>query len=383
MAVTILQQPAQASIQSSDDPLQYVFSSNQTGQANFSFYVQTFYNTALVSEDMVFPERAGGIGQIDIRQIIQPLVAAQRRVPPTIYGGENLREVYILVWERYGNPPALQSLQPSAIFKVMKAATDEETFKVDWLTLNYQPSLKWLTNAPNNTMYVQRGNPVFASILNSDALCLVEAYYFNSAGAVIGIGTSNIQNPFDKINIHLDEALMTSHVAPNNFNDIARIDIALNQSEGLRFLFLEAGCGDPVQLNWLNNIGGVDQFLFTHNRQRRFKTEIREFKKQFGVWNDNPTPGNYYVHDPLQSGPTHYLKVTEPTGAIHSGWVTEEYQHWFSEIIQSVDVIAVEGSNSERIPVTDTKSTLDENRFMDTLNFTVNYKKSNFKSINT
>lgn len=383
MAITILQQPNSNSIQSSDDPLVYAFSSNQTGQANFSFIVETIYNSAVVSEDMVFPELAGGIAKWDIRQVVQPIVQAQERGPVGLFNGENLRSVFIRIYERYGSPPVNQSLAVTNVCKLMKASTDEETYEYEWLTNNYTPSLKWLTNAPNNTMHVQRGNPVFASILNTDAQCLVEAYYFNSAGAVIGLGTSGVQIGTDKVNVHIDEALMASHVAPNSLDDVVRLDIALNQSEGLRFLFVDKGCGDEVQLNWLNNVGGIDQFLFTHNRERRLNTEIRGFKRQFGRWNPDPTPGNYYVHDPTKSGPTHYLKVTSPKGSIHSGWVPEVYQHWFAEIFQSVDVIAVNGSGVEKIPVTDTATTLDKNRFNETLNFTVRYKKSSFKSINT
>jgi len=381
MAVSILQQPAANSIQSSDDPLVFVFSSNQTGQPNFSFIVETTYNSQIVSEDQVFPELIGGIAQFDVEQVLRPLLKAQKRGPVGLFNGENLRELSVTVFERYGTPAGLQSLAVTNVCKIMKAATDEETYAPGWLAANYPPGQKWLTNAPEGVMLVGRGNPVYGSILNTDAQCLVEAQYFDLAGAYVTSGTSGVQTGTDKVNVCLDEALMLSHISPATLDQISRVDVYLNQSNRISFQFVDQECTQAVQLNWLNNIGAVDQFIFTHNREREFTSEISEYTKQFGQWQETPSPGNYYTHNALTSGVTHYLKVISAAGSIHTGWINEANQNWLAEIFQSVEVHAVVGSESEKLPVTNTKSTLDQSRFEDLLNFTVNYKKSNFKSI--
>lgn len=383
MAITILQQPTANSIQSSDDAIQYVFQSDQTTQANFSFIVETIYNTQTVSVDQVFPEVAGGIAKWNAGEVLLPLLKAQTRGPVGLFNGENLRTLSLRIFERYGTPPTNQSLAVTSTCKVMKAATDEETFEPSWLTLNYPPGQKWLTNAPNETMHVGRGNPVFGSILNTDPQVLVEAYYFDSSNALLAVGTSGIQTGTDKVNVHIDEALMLTHLGGTPLSQVSRMYIAVNNSDSLQFIFKDAPCEEAIQLNWINNIGAVDQFLFTHNRQKQFTITSSEYKKQFGNWVDIPTPNNYYTHDALQSGVTHYLKVVAAKGSIHSGWIEEQYQHWLNEIYYSVDVRAVAGTEYERIPVTDTEAVLDKNRFKDILNFTVNYKKTNFKSITT
>lgn len=386
MAITILQQPTANSFQSSDDPIQYVFSSDQTGQPNFSFIVETVYNTQVVSIDQVFPELAGGVAQWDARKVVQPLLKAQQRGPVGLFNGENLKLLGLRIFERYGTPAINQLLAVTSLCKVMKAATSEDNFRPGWLALDYTPSVKWLTNAPGSngsTMHVARGNPVFGSILNTDPQCLVEANYFDLSGGFVVQDTSLVQPGVDKVNVHIDQALMLAALGATPLSQISRIDIALNQSETLRFVFVDESCTTGVQLNWLNNVGAVDQFLFTHNRERQLNVETSDYKKQFGRWNPTPTPGNYYTHNALDSGVTHYLKVIAEKGSIHSGWIDEQYQNWLNEIYQSVDVRAVIGSQYEKIPVTDTQATIDQNRFNDLLNFTVNYKKSNFKSITT
>ena len=380
MAITYLQQPVTDSIQASDTPIVYVFSSNQTTQPNFSFVVDTLYNGIVVQTDMVFPER-GNRAHFDAGKVALP----NTRVTPRATALVNLSAlgtVQIRVAERYGTTPVIQPWSASNICKVLKASCPNPQYALNWVSDKYEPSVKWLTDAPGVNTYVSRKHPLYASILNIDDDVLIEAYGYDVDDNAISIVTSGAITGNDKVDVMLTPAMLTAGLVPGNtLQDVVRLEVYMNQSEALRFTYVDEECGTFNQLNWRNNVGGFDQFLFTHNREDSSAISALEYKKQFGAWDTN----NVFQFDDTSTGDTTYLKTVQPSGTLFSGWISEAYQNWLNEIYFSVDVLmySMNGSASvlEKITVTDTKATISQARFEDVLNFEVGFKKSTFKTI--
>jgi hypothetical protein len=206
-------------------------------------------------------------------------------------------------------------------------------------------------------------------------------YYYASGGVIAGFTSATFQDK-DKVTVMLSAGIMQFQLGAIPLSSVAKVGISLNQSDVFTIIFDRQLCGEGVQLSWVNNIGGFDQFLFTHNAEREFSIETKQFDRQFGSW-AQPNAFRPYAFDASTSGTTHYVKEIQPSGSIYSGWIPQTYQNWLNELYWSVDVVAIDGTKRERIPVTDTKSTIDKSRFEDALSFEVNYKKSSFKSINT
>ena len=375
MAVTYIQQPTSGSIQSSDNPIPFVFSGSNIAQPNFCFIVETYVNGTIASTDMIFAEK-GSRAHYDAINVTLPYLKPSPR-STGLATLQNLPTMYIKVAERYGTTPVTHAFTQSNTIKLVKACTNEESFALDWITDKYTPSEKWITNAPNVTLLLSKKYPVWASIFNSQPDVQVEVYTYDADGINNGILSSGMLATADRVNVQVTPAMIEAEIAPLTMADVARMDIYMNQSDPLHVIFIDEDCGEFHQLSWLNNMGAYDQMLFTHNRDQESAIQIQEYKKQFGNW----TTSNTFEHDPLKSGDTPYSKTIQPTGSIYSGWIAEAYQNWLSEIFDSVDAILLEGDQIERIIVTDTKATKDKHRFMDILNFQVNYKKSNFKSI--
>jgi len=83
MAVTIEQQPITLHMLSGN-PIVWVFSSNQTVQVNFSYYVEVYVDSVLHSTHQVFPE-SGIYGKFDVSEIAESVLSAPL-LPTTITG---------------------------------------------------------------------------------------------------------------------------------------------------------------------------------------------------------------------------------------------------------------------------------------------------------
>ena len=75
MAVTIQQVPQLYT--PSDSPIMWRFSSNQTGQANFSFLVEVYIDAVLDSRHIIFPE-VGIYAHFDASERLKASVQASK-----------------------------------------------------------------------------------------------------------------------------------------------------------------------------------------------------------------------------------------------------------------------------------------------------------------
>jgi hypothetical protein len=375
MAVTYLQQPGTGTFQSSDNPIVFVFSSNQTTQPNFSFVVDTLLNGVIVSTDEVYPER-GTRAHIDVMKTTLSSVKVLSR-PTALATMQDLPTLQIRVSERYGTVPVTYSFAQSNICKVMKAACPEEDYQLGWIAQKYTPDTKWLTDAPDSTLVLRRDAPIWASILNTSPACLVEVYAKDADGETIGVLTSNPQTGKDLIRVRVTPAELLAAISPLPLSSVHRLEMYMNQSNALHVLYADEDCGEFNQVSWINNLGAYDQFLFTHNREDESAISMLEYKKQFGAWDS----GSLFSFDSTKSGDTTYLKKIQPTGTLFSGWMAEKNRHWLNELLYSVDVLVVQGTQAEKIVPTETQALEPKARFEDVINFQVKYKKTNFRSI--
>jgi hypothetical protein len=374
MAITFIQQPLTGSIQSSDNPLAYVFSGSNYAQPNFSFVVDVLLNGVIIATHKVLPER-GNKGHIDASADISIVTLPNSR-PSSDISVQTLPSLSIRVSERYGSTPTTQPFSTSDVCKIMKACCPEDKYALNWLEDTYTPSSKWLTDAPDNTLFLSRAYPIHSSILNVDAQVAIQVIMYTQIASHV-YDSAQISGA-DKVNVEITPSILSSALPIGvTLEDVLRLEIYMNQSEALYVEYITEECGEFNQINWMNNIGSYDQFLFTHNRDAESAITMLDYKKQFGAWNT----GNEFVYDALNSGDTVYLKKMQPSGVLYSGWISDQYRNWLNQIFYSVDHIVYNSEGVERIVVTDSKARETDSRFEDLVNIEVSYKKSNYKSI--
>lgn len=375
MAITYFQQPLLQSIQSTDNPIVYQFSSNQTTQPNFCFIVETLLNGIVVSTDKVFPER-GNRAHWDASKISMTSVKPTLRTTGLI-SMQTLTQMSVRVAERYGTTPVTQAFSAGNTVRLLKARCSGEAYQLNWIEDKYEPGLNWLTDVPDSNMVVSKKYPIYASILTEDSTIQMEVYCYDATGHLLGIVSEQSIAGGDKVNIQITPADIQAAILPASIDEVERLEIYMNQSEALRAEFVPDECTEFHQLNWMNNLGTYDQFLFGHNHDEEAAVSALEYKKQFGAWNSS----NVFQFDPLTSGDTTYSKTIQPTGTLYSGYLSEEYQNWLAQIYYSINTILFEEDGIYSLTVTDTKSIKMKSRFDELLNFQVGYKKTNFKSI--
>ncbi len=378
MAVTFYQQPTATTIQASDNPIVFVFSGSNYLQPNYSFIVQTYIDAVLVSTDMIFPER-GSRGHFDMMKITLAQFKAGAR-GTAFYSTQNFSNAYIQVAERYGATPVTGSFTASQTFKIMKARCDDERFEANWITINYPPSSKWLTDVPDNTYILSRDNTAWFSILNSNPTITVGLTITRTNGVVILHSEAPIAGA-DRVNFNISANSLGAILSLYSItmNDIAMIEVQMNVADSLFVVFADSDCELNQQIIWLNNLGAYDQMLFSHNREMKTQIVSKEYKKQFGAWTAN---GLSFVHDPLTSGDTQYVKEITPTGSLYTGWIDETYRNWLNRITESIDVILMVDGMTEKIVPTNTSTEELKTEFEELMNYQVDYRKTNYKSIN-
>jgi hypothetical protein len=187
MAITYHQQPSTYS--PSDNPLVFVFSSNQTSQPNFFFRVRTKYNGNVVSVDDVFPQ-VGTRAMFDASHVMKQL-AIQPALKNQVFWSRNLERLNIEVFEHYGNPPTEQSSEPSNTILIWKSSVSEYRFTkgfADYVTgerlaLTRQPRgqrHKLIKGQDTGVSYITRGLSGCQSVK-----------VFNAVGDLIGVVNVN------------------------------------------------------------------------------------------------------------------------------------------------------------------------------------------------
>lgn len=375
MAITYLQQPTAQSIQSSDNPIPFVFSSNQSTQPNFCFIVETLINGLVVSTDKVFPER-GNRAHWDAAKIAMKAVKPSPRSPQRV-SQRSLPTLNVRVAERYGTTPTTQPFYYSNTILIMKARCSDEKYQLGWIADNYTPDLRWLTDCPDTTFIVSNKHAFYASILITTPEMQLDVFCLDAQGNQLGSITEQNQTTGEVIDIRITPGDIESAVFPASIESVVSLQVYVNQSLPLFVNYLPAECTEYHQVNWLNNLGTYDQFLFGHNKDQESAISAHEYKKQFGAWDSN----NNFQFDPLLSGDTVYLKTIQPAGTVYTGWISQAYQHWLAQIYYSISTLLFDENTTEAITVTQTQSTEMKSRFDELLNFQVSYKKTNFKSI--
>ena len=133
MAVTILSTPQNYT--PSGNPVVFTFSSNQTGQANFSYLIEVYVNGSLQAREKRFPEN-GIRSRIDVTAYAERATSAPVLTNSLATNAGNFARVSIRVIERFGDPIADGANATSAEFKVFKSKLDYSDF-VKWNPADY------------------------------------------------------------------------------------------------------------------------------------------------------------------------------------------------------------------------------------------------------
>lgn len=364
MAVTFHSQPANFS--TSDNPLVYVFSSNQTAQQNFSYIVETYVNAVKVSTERIFVERSGR-AHWDASLVVKSEIYRPTR-PTALYEDLNLPSVYVKVIENYGTTPTNQASANSNTISVIKAKLSEQ----DYLTydiLNDWVNDKWLTEIPDNTIHATKTMDVFAQVICTDVSQSLSLFAFDETNTLIDTySTAPASVSLWNCNLSYSNLLAVMPALPN----AVKVQAQVNNSNVITILYDIDDCENKDVISWINKFGAFDQFVFTHNKEDRGNTESQSYQKQFGGWS-----GSSWSFA-VDYGDIETVKINKPTGYIVSGWLNSTVQNWLVSIYKAVGLRL---NTNTAIKITSSAYTVKTQRFEELINEEITYSLTNEKSI--
>lgn len=384
MAITLTQEPQLYT--PSDNPVTWVFSSDETAQPNFSFYIELYFNAVLHSVHQVFPE-SGEFAHFDASEACKAeMLKTEIGQTLIVQDAGNWMECEVVIYEKYGDPATLQaSINPNACYP-FKACLSNEEFEV-WNYIQYTAFLlpgsgTFLTDFNHGNHQLQESKDFYLQII-TDLMTGIVLYveHFDSSNNSIYASSNVISDTFRIAQFNLNSDLITVFPGTAYIQaTIKKAGVPYSETIQVNYYTLTDECSIRTQVIWINKFGAYDQFLFTHNLTESAQIAAKSFGKQFGQWN-----GTTFEYKAYKSGTFNYLKLIADSGKIISGKITQDIQNSLVQVYESPNVVFQTGTNTyKHIEITNTSWNKAQLQYADDLiEEVVDYKLSNGrKSLN-
>jgi hypothetical protein len=383
MAITIHQNPQRFT--PATNPIVWVFSSDQTGQPNFSFKIELIINGALFGTYELYPMQ-GTFCKFDACEYVRSFVSTQA----TYFGDfawvsvDQAVDVQVIIYESYGTPPALEDSQESDGNYVFNGALRYENFyaynyQQYWLDWSNGMQPTFMTTYPTDqkqlTPYrepflvgilAERGPQYYElkldiyDITGTSTYTYTDIILLDFIVNMLDISPQSMDlngwtsgTEWNSCYYYEVTLIATKNVAP--FNSQSTIPIRL---------YLDQSCSrfEDMRLYWMNKFGVIDQYTF--NKLSIHSTSINsyDYQVQQGAWGD----GFYDFNLSLPEKKIN-MKSAEDRITINSDWMKPAVQNWrVRELYESPQVWLYNDGNFKPVVVENNSSIL-KSRFKDGL----------------
>src|SRR6185369_17808648 len=380
MAVTFTQSPEPFT--PSDNPVVWVFSSDEFAQPNFSFYVEVYVNGVLYSPHLIFPEFNGDTAHFDAEENKISNVICSKPVPDTSafsFSAANNAEIYIKVYEQYGDPATLHGSETSTTVTVFKAALKDvdfniyDSFDYEWrwplspravpLFMTFSPRLEQVYCALNENYWLM--------FLSDENDLDVKISLYDSAGALIVEDTLTTVAAANKlILINMSPALIITTSAVIDSADFAScayytatmVDGDIHHLSESFKIYYNQDCDlyETKRLHFLSTLGGIDAYSFTKANDTGRDITRYSYVKQLGGFDNTGA----WVNDLYQGRGGDYLTTSRGRLRINSDYITQGIQNWLVDELCESPLILIEtnsGSNLSRAKILTTNTLVKKN----------------------
>jgi len=360
MAVTIHQSPQ--SYTPSDNPVVWVFSSDQTAQTNFSYLVSVYIDGNLDSDNVVFPED-GIYAEFDASGIVSRNTQAPTINAEPIDDALNYCEVYIIITERYGNPPTSQADDTSDTVTCWKARITDEDFEVYDATdyvMSGAITVLPLTQFPTTINPKIRPDEFhrLMIITNDDPVTDVEYNLYDENNVVIVTDSvsGTFTNKISIVNISPSVIIAETTITLANFEACAYYTILVYPTTADPVTYrMDMNTNHrydyAVRLHFLSMLGCVEGFSFDLIARESADVTSEGYQRKFGY-----ISGNSFVFDSNRGTDIDIAKVTTKKLTVESDWLLQDEQNWLVENMYDSPMVFIEQADGglKRVKVTNT-----------------------------
>lgn len=368
MAVTIVQQPQNYS--QSGKQMIWTFSSNQTGQSNFSYIVEVYIGGNLVYTGKVFPT-TGIYGFFDTSEIAERYVNVPQIATTLVNDAQNYNEIYIIVRENYGTPPTNQASATSSTRDFFKGKSKYTFTSSLYYGTNFA---EFLSDFDSKKLYAFGSQRL--SLIANDETPDLKFDFRNLAGTQIKLETetSVLGNI---LNVYLTYSNLSTIFGIGTFTDVSYVDVyadmVAGDTEFFRIYIDHSFCASfQNEITFLNFLGGLDVYHFTRMKRYTRTTKPNQFKTNEGVLNSN---GTFTTLD--TSGQYNYQITQDETVTLQTGWINEsDFNVLNDQLLTSPFVLL----NGKRVAITDATAEEKYRKFDTLFNFSITIKQKTFTS---
>ena len=359
MAVTITQNPQLYT--PSDNPVVWVFSSDQTAQANFYFLVEVYISGNLVENHKVYPEN-GNYAHFNAQSITERYASVIDTNITFETEVNNNVESYIKVIEYYGTTPTAQANATTSTINVFKARLKRKDFvSYDYLDYKLTASSlvgKALTSFPSNSKRLCALDELIYGTFLVDGLYTNISIATYEEGNVVPIQnfSSTATTSTDKVmGFDLSPIAMETLFPTLNLTGIdSYIITVFNGFTGYTnpfTVYIDSSCeySTKKRLHFLNSLGGIDSFTFGLIGRESTSIESFGYERQFGGFNGS----NDWEYSLNEGTVVDYLKKFNSKLDLTSDWLTQDVQNWLSSELYTSPVVWIEEDGElNRVKVT-------------------------------
>jgi hypothetical protein len=360
MAVTIHQQPDNYSI--SGNPLVWVFSSNQTGQANFSFVIEVRINGVLTETHKVFPE-SGIRAHFDASDVAERNADTPTLADTYLYDANDYIETLnITIIESYGTPPVQipDASADSSIVVVKGGQRKRDFISYDSSDYIFAPEKLWYTKFPRTEKrYIDLSNNNKFSFLTDSNNLLGAVELKNSSGGAIQTGNTvqAVRTEVSILNLNNTVLVNDYGLTQNNIDSASYLLFYLNDgadsSEELT-LYIEDRClaSTSKHIIFMNTLGGLESYTFTKRSTESAKIKSYSIEKQFGYFDDS-SDWDYSLGNNVD-----FKKTIDNELSLQTDYIAEDEYNWLvKELLSSPVIYLQEDGGLTPIKITDSKYT--------------------------
>ena len=341
MSITVNSSPnADASIH---DALYHVVTSTNIAQPNFKYVFDVYVNSVQIARVKLFQDVTTSKGIFNAEKIIRNYIT-NYFLPTTSltsfkYTSNNIRLSYEIKYgEEYGG--TTYTNLTSATYTVWNYYNDAFTLPNAYLISSY--SYKWLTNRTSfESIY---DDPVFVSFLSdsdSKNLKLKVTVYDSSWTALTDVtGPYVLCNRFTILDLcpAAINAYMTSVIdTETDYGYGVQVYDGTTYSDEIRFVITCNARFTPVNIYFLNQLGGYDSFAFRLVNKRTDSFEHKSFQKLDWTYSSGSMV-RYNSSNVINAGSVDYGIDKSVSLKLSSDYISIADNNWLRELIASPEV---------------------------------------------
>lgn len=365
MAVTIESTPQDYN--TINNPTVFTFSSTNTTQDAFSFYVELKINYAVHSYHQIFAE-SGNVGKFDCSQILRTVLDStlapdgSLKVPIS-----NAVLTYsIRVREKYGTPPTLQgSWYSSSTVNGYNGALRH----TDWIDYDFREydhttqvdyPFKCLTLFPRAESYFcGMSESAFLGVICTDTSLDIKAKIYDVNDVLLASDTTAItmSEDFFLFDVSPQSLIDNTSIVLADFTGSYYYTIQFDADGGGVYngrgevfrIYIDNECTQYTsrRLHWLNKFGVFDSYTFNKYSETNTAVKFNRYEKDKGAWGTSDA----WEYNRSNGQNTSNVKTSKDTMTLNSDWIKQDKQNWLMRSLLESPKVYLEISQGVFEPV--------------------------------